>query len=118
MSGRRGTRSRRPRLAVLALAAVQVLLPLVLLAVRWAGEGTRPRTELGASWQMYTTAAATRYVGVDATGSTRLLTVDDLPPVVREVAVGRTVPDLLCGRDPGLAAVVRETGPEPGRYAC
>lgn len=106
------------RLVVLAVVAVQVLVPGGLLVVRWADEGLRPRTELGGSWQMYTTAPEPRYVGVDAAGRTSPLSVAGLPPLVREVAVGRTVPDRLCARSPGLVAVVRETGPEPGRYAC
>lgn len=106
------------RAAVVALVAVQVAVPVGLLAARWEHEGSRPRTELGASWQMYTTAPEPRYLGVDTAGRTSPLSVEDLPPVVREVAVGRTVPDRLCARAPGLVAVVRENGPEPGRFAC
>jgi hypothetical protein len=106
------------RPVVLAVAAVQVLLPASLLVVRWAEEGSRPRTELGASWQMYTTAPEQRYLGVDADGSTRSLDAAGLPPVLREVAVGPSVPARLCARDPSLVAVVRETGPAPGRFAC
>ena len=106
------------RPVVLAVVAVQVLVPVGLLGVRWAEEGSRPRTELGASWQMYSSAPEPRYTGVDAAGRPVPLDVDALAPVVREVAVGSAVPDLLCERRPDLVAVVRETGPDPGRWAC
>lgn len=106
------------RPAVLALVVVQVGVPLVLLGARWVDQGSRPRTELGASWQMYSSAPEPRYTGVDAAGRTWPLHAGELPPVVREVATGGTVPELFCTRHPRLVAVVRETGPEPGRYAC
>ena len=106
------------RPVVLAVVVLQVALPLGLLGARWAEEGSRPRTELGASWQMYSTAPEPRYRGVDAAGRSRLLDVDGLPPVLREASVGRVVPDRLCAAHADLVAVVRETGPEPGRWAC
>jgi hypothetical protein len=106
------------RPSVLAVVAVQVLVPVTLLGVRWEQEGTRPRTELGASWQMYSSAPAPHYLGEDAEGRAWPLAVDALPPVVREVAIGRTVPGRLCAAHPALVAVVRVSGPDPGRYAC
>ncbi len=106
------------RPVVLAVAVVQVLLPVGLLGARFAEEGLRPRTELGASWQMYSSAPEPQHLGIDATGRERPLEVDGLPPVLREVTLGRTVPDRLCTAHPDLVAVVRRSGPEPGRFPC
>lgn len=108
----------RPRPLVIAVAALQVALPLTMLAVRWAGEGSRPVSELPASWQMYSYAAVPTYVGVDAPGAARRLDVDALPPVVRAVGTGRVVPDRLCARHPELVEVRRVGGPQPGVFRC
>ena len=108
----------RPRPLVLAVAALQVALPLSMLGVRWAQEGSRPVSELPASWQMYSSTAPAQYVGVDAAGGARPLDVDRLPPLLRAVEVGRAVPDRLCAREPDLVAVRRAGGPEPGTFAC
>ena len=106
------------RPVVLAVAALQVALPLSMLAVRWAQEGSRPESELPASWQMYSSVRAADYTGVDAQGRERRLDVDPLPPVVRAVDVGAVVPDRLCARFPDLVAVRRTGGTEPGTFRC
>ena len=108
----------RPRPLVLAVAALQVALPLTMLAVRWADEGSRPVSELPASWQMYSYAGVPTYVGVDAGGAARRLDADALPPVVRAVGTGRVVPDRLCARHPDLVEVRRVGGPQPGAFRC
>ena len=108
----------RPRPLVLAVAALQVALPLAMLVVRWADEGSRPVSELPASWQMYSYAATPTYDGVDARGSARPLDVDALPPVLRAVGTGRVVPDRLCARHPDLVEVRRTGGPQPGTFRC
>lgn len=107
----------RPRPLVLAVAAVQVALPLSMLVHRWAEEGTRAVTERPASWQMYSSIPAARYEGLSRDGRSRPLDVRALPPVLRAVDVGRTVPDRLCARHPDLLAV-RRAGPEPGLFRC
>lgn len=107
----------RPRPLVLSVMALQVVLPLSMLVARWADEGTRAVTERPASWQMYSSVAAARYTGVDAAGRERLLDVRGLPPVVRAVDVGRSVPDRLCARDPDLVAVRRD-GTDAGTFRC
>ena len=106
------------RPVVLVVAALQVALPLSMLGVRWASEGSRPQSELPASWQMYSSLRAAEYVGVDAGGRERTLDVSSLPPVVRAVDVGRVVPDRLCARFPDLVEVRRTGGPEPGAFRC
>ena len=106
------------RPVVLAVVALQVSLPLSMLGVRWAQEGSRPESELPASWQMYSSVPAAQYVGVDGTGSERPLDVTPLPPLVRAVDVGRVVPDRLCARHPDLVAVRRTGGSETGTYRC
>ncbi len=108
----------RLRPAVLAVALLQVGLPLALLGVRWADEGSRPRSELPASFQMYSSTARPAYLGRTADGTVRRLDAGSLPPFVRAVGTGRTVPDLLCRRSPDLVAVLRRGGPEPGEYPC
>ena len=108
----------RPRPLVIAVVAVQVLLPLTMLAVRWTGEGSRPVSELPASWQMYSSVAPARYDGIDAAGRVRRLDVAPLPPVVRAVDTGSVVPDRLCAATPGLVAVRRTGGPDPGAFPC
>lgn len=111
-------RAPRPRPLVLALAAVQVALPLSLLAVRWAGEGSRPMSELPASWQMYSSVTPARYDGIDTGGRVRRLDVTPLPKLVRAVDVGRVVPDRLCDAAADLLAVRRTGGPDPGMFPC
>ena len=103
---------------VLAVLAVQAALPLTMLAVRWADEGSRPQVERPASWQMYSQAPRPTYTGVDAAGRERALDADALPVLVRAVGTGRVVPDRLCERSPDLVAVRRDGGPQPGTYAC
>lgn len=106
------------RPVVLAVAALQVALPLSMLGVRWAQEGSRPTSELPASWQMYSSVPAARYTGVGTDGAERPLDVEPLPPVVRAVDVGRVIPDRLCARHPELVTVRRTGGPDPGTFAC
>ena len=108
----------RPRPLVLAVAAVQVVLPLTMLVARWADEGSRPVTERPASWQMYSHADRPAYVGVDARGAVRTLDADVLPPVLRAVGTGRVVPERLCARHPDVVEVRRTGGPQPGRFRC
>ena len=108
----------RRRPLVLLIATAQVALPLSLLGVRWAQEGPRPTTELGASWQMYSSAPVPRYSGVDARGRTRPLDAGRLLPVLRAVSTGRVVPERLCAAYPELVAVRRDGGPQPGTYRC
>ena len=103
---------------MLAIATAQVALPLSMLGIRWASEGSRPVSELPASWQMYRWAQPARYDGVDGTGRVRRLDVAALPEVVRAVDVGRVVPDRLCGAVPDLVAVRRTGGPDPGTFRC
>lgn len=106
------------RPVVLAVAAVQVVLPVSLLVARWSEQGLRPVTEYPASWQMYSAAPVPVYFGTDAAGRSRRVDVDDLPPLVRDVGSGRLVPDLLCSRFPDLVRVERDGGPDPGTYRC
>ena len=106
------------RPVVLAVAAVQVLLPASLLVARWSEEGLRPVTEYPASWQMYSAAAIPVYTGTDAAGRSRRVDVDGLPPLLRDVGTGRVVPDRLCRSFPDLVRVERDGGPEPGAYRC
>ena len=108
----------RPRPAILAVAALQLALPLTMLVARWADEGSRPVSELPASWQMYSHSEIPRYVGLDARGAVRTLDAATLPPVVRAVGTGRVVPDRLCARHPDVVEVRREGGPQPGRFRC
>jgi hypothetical protein len=103
---------------VLAVVAAQVALPLSMLVHRWAEEGTRATTERPASWQMYSSVQPPRYRGIDRGGASRPLDVAPLPLLVREVTVGRTVPDRLCARHPDVVAVVREAGTDPGTFRC
>lgn len=93
-------------------------LPVGLLAARWASEGSRPASELPASWQMYSSVTAARYDGVDSTGGVRRLDVTPLPMVVRAVDVGRVVPDRLCAAASDLVSVRRTGGPDPGTFRC
>lgn len=102
------------RKVVGAVIAVQVLLPTGMLAVRWAEQGSRPQSELPASWQMYSSVPSPTYIGVDPGGRERRLDVEPLPPVVRDVDTGRVVPDRLCARHPDLTAVRIK----PGRLLC
>ena len=107
-----------PRPLVLAVAALQLGIPLTMLAVRWVEEGSRPVSELPASFQMYSSTAAPTYAGLDATGRLRALSVSSLPPVLRAVDTGRSVPDRLCDRDPDLVQVIRQGGTQPGAFPC
>jgi len=106
-----------PRPLVLAVVALQVGLPLTMLVSRWADEGTRAVSERPASWQMYSSIPAAQYTGVDGAGRARRLDVRELPPVLRAVDVGRTVPDRLCARHPDLVAVRRD-GTDAGVFRC
>lgn len=106
------------RPVVVAVVLVQVGLPAVLLAGRWVLEGSRPVTELPASFQMYSATPPPAYTGVDADGRVLELDVDGLPLVLRRVGTGTVVPDRLCARDPDLVEVRRRGGPAPGTYPC
>jgi hypothetical protein len=108
----------RARPVVVAVAALQVALPGAMLLLRWVDEGSRPVSELPASWQMYSSAPAATYTGVDTSGDVRPLGVEDLPPFVRAVSTGRVVPDRLCDRHPDVVVVRRAGGPEPGAFRC
>ena len=105
------------RPVVLAVAALQVALPLTMLAVRLADEGTRATSERPASWQMYSSTGVPSYTGLDRSGRERELDVDDLPPVLRAVDTGRVVPDRLCAQA-DLVAVRRTGGADPGTFRC
>lgn len=106
------------RPAVVAVAALMVVLPGSMLVARWVTEGSRPASELPASWQMYSAVPPSSYTGVDALGRERELDVGPLPPVLRAVDTGRLVPDRLCARHPDLVAVRRVGGTEPGTFRC
>lgn len=106
------------RAPVVALVAVQVLLPTVMLASRWAQEGARPRTERPASWQMYSHVPPASYEGVDGSGRVRSLSTHGLPLLVRAVDTGDLVPRRLCRRDADLILVRRTEGPQPGEWSC
>lgn len=112
----------RTRLLVLLFVSLQIALPTLLLAARWATNGSHPVDEYRFSWQMYSSAGgATTYAGVDADGRVRDLSVADLPPVVRGIAYDGTVPRLLCERHDGLVEVrrtVHEPGLEDGTFPC
>ena len=108
----------RIRPIVLVVAAVQLALPLSMLALRWEREGARPVSELPASWQMYSAVRASSYAGVDAAGAQRELDTAPLPPVLRGVGTGRVVPDRLCARHPDLVLVRRSGGTQPGEFRC
>lgn len=108
----------RPRPLVLVVAALQVALPVTMLLTRWADEGSRPVSELPASLQMYSTAAAATYTGTDRSGSRRPLDVRSLPPVLRAVDTGHVVPDRLCARSADLLSVQRTGGAQPGIFRC
>ena len=103
---------------MLAVVALQLGIPLTMLGVRWADEGSRPASELPASFQMYSSTAAPTYAGRDADGRLRALSVAPLPPVLRAVDTGRSVPDRLCARYPDLVEVRRIGGTEPGAFPC
>lgn len=79
----------RARPVVLAVVAVQIALPASMLVARWAAEGSRPVSELPASWQMYSAVPAPVYTGTDAEGRVRQLDVGPLPVVVRAVNTDR-----------------------------
>jgi len=103
---------------VLAVAVLLLALPLTMLVVRWVDQGTRPQSELGASWQMYSAVPSPSYTGTDAAGRSRPLDVGPLPPVLRDVDTGRVVPDRLCDRHPELVVVQRDGGTQPGTFPC
>lgn len=107
----------RPRPLVLAVVALQVGLPLSMLVTRWTVAGSRPTSELPASWQMYSFVAPATYTGLTPSGERRL-SVLALPPVVRAVDTGRVVPGRLCELHPDLTAVRRTGGPDPGTFRC
>ena len=106
------------RPVVCAVAALQLAVPLAMLAARWAQEGSRPSAELPASYQMYSAAPPATYSGTDRLGVVRVLDTGPLLPVLRAVGTGRLVPDLLCRRHPDLTVVRREGGPQPGLFRC
>lgn len=103
---------------VLVVAALQVALPATMLVLRWVDEGSRPVSELPASFQMYSAEPAITYTGTDAARRLRQLDVSFLPPVLRAVDTGRVLPDRLCARHPDLVAVERTGGTQPGTFAC
>lgn len=103
---------------VLAVALLLLVLPLTMLVTRWVEQGTRPQTELPASWQMYSAVLSPAYTGTDAAGASRALDVDPLPPVLRDVDTGRVVPDRLCALHPELVSVRRDGGTQPATFAC
>lgn len=100
------------------MAALQLAVPTSMLGVRWAQEGSRPVSELPASFQMYSAEPPVTYTGIDAAGRVRQLDVRPLPPVLRAVDTGRVVPDRLCARHRDLVAVQREGGTQPGAFSC
>ena len=106
------------RAVVLALAALQVAVPASMLVARWATEGSRPVSELPASFQMYSAEPPVSYTGTDRTGRSRSLDVSDLPIVLRAVDSGDLLPRRLCARHPDLVAVERRGGLPPSTYRC
>ena len=100
------------------MAGLQLAVPLTMLVLRWVDEGSRPVSELPASFQMYSSTPTPTYVGIDATGRLRSLSVRGLPPVLRAVDTGRSVPDRLCARHRDLTQVRRTGGTEPGSFRC
>ncbi len=112
----RGRALARP--VVLAIAALQVAVPGSMLVARWATEGTRPVSELPASFQMYSAEPPVNYTGTDGDGRSRPLDVSDLPLVLRAVDYGDVLPRRLCDRHPDLVAVERRGGLPPTTYRC
>ena len=108
----------RPRPLVLAVAALQVALPVSMLVARWVTEGSRPVSELPASFQMYSAEPPVEYVGIDGRGVARRLDVSDLPIILRAVDTGDVLPRRLCARHPDLVAVERIGGLPPATYRC
>ena len=108
----------RTRPVVLAVAALQIAVPVFMLVARWSSEGSRPVSELPASFQMYSAEPPVTYTGVTASDGLRQLDVTPLGPVLRAVDTGRVLPDRLCARHPDLVAVRRTGGTEPGTFAC
>ena len=108
----------RPRLLVLVVAALQVAVPVSMLVARWVTEGSRPVSELPASFQMYSAEPPVSYLGTDGSGRTRPLDVRSLPIVVRAVDSGDLLPRRLCARHPDLVAVERRGGLPPTTYRC
>ncbi len=106
------------RPVVLAVAALQLAVPAVMLGARWSSEGSRPVSELPASFQMYSAEPPVTYTGVDADGLVRELDVRPLPPVLRAVDTGRVVPERLCARHRDLVEVRRTGGTQPGSFSC
>jgi hypothetical protein len=108
----------RPRPLVLAVAALQVALPVSMLVARWATEGSRPVSELPASFQMYSAEPPVSYTGTDGRGRSRPLDVRFLPVVLRAVDSGDALPRWLCDRHPDLVTVERSGGLPPTTYRC
>jgi hypothetical protein len=108
----------RRRPVVVAVAALQVAVPVSMLVARWATEGTRPVSELPASFQMYSAEPPVSYTGTDGDGRARPLDVSDLPIVLRAVDSGNVLPRRLCERHPDLVAVERRGGLPPATYRC
>jgi hypothetical protein len=100
------------------VAAFQFAVPAAMLGVRWAQEGSRPVSELPASFQMYSAEPPITYLGTDRQGHLRPLDVGPLPPVLRAVDTGRVLPDRFCAWHADLVAVQRIGGTQPGSYPC
>jgi hypothetical protein len=108
----------RPRPLVLVLAALQVAVPVSMLVARWVTEGSRPVSELPASFQMYSAEPPVSYTGTDRSGLSRPLDVSRLPVVLRAVDSGDVLLRRLCARHPDLVAVERRAGLPPTTYRC
>jgi len=98
------TYSRRRRL-IAAFVAIQVVVPGAMLVARWVNEGSHPVEEYPLSWQMYSAVDSGTYIGFDEQQNEYELATDSIPPVVRGIGYGPTVPALLCETDPDLVAV-------------
>lgn len=92
------------RRIVAIVVAVQVAIPLGMLAARWVNEGSQPVSEYPLSWQMYSAVDSGTYVGNDGVNDIPLNS-DDLPPFVRYAGYGPTVPEMLCEANPQLISV-------------
>ena len=108
----------RPRPLVLAIAALQVAVPVTMLGARWGSEGSRPVSELPASFQMYSAEPPVSYTGIDRESRSRALDVGFLPVVLRAVDSGDLLPRRLCARHPDLVTVERRGGLPPSTYRC
>jgi hypothetical protein len=96
------------RQVVMAFIAIQVLVPLLLLGVRWIREGTHPVNEYPLSWQMYSAVRSGEYIGIDADGNEINLSTEMLPAFERGEGYGDSVPLMLCDVNSELVSVHRE----------